>query len=175
MNAIFKIYLTILALLPALIVFFVKEDVNIFCIALNSVWVYFFILLLLNYLAILLSNKLGTANIPENSIVSIEQANDAFLPSYLGYFFVSLSVPSVDVFIIIFLLISVLVFFSRSAYFNPIFLLFGFSFYYCVTQEGAKILIITKRNLKLPSHVSFRDIKRINNFTFIETRSVENG
>lgn len=178
MNIIFKIYLTIIALLPAVMVFLVKESINIFPVALDPICIYilyFILLLFLNYLSIFLSQKLGTANIPKNSITSIEQANDSFLPSYLGYFFVSLSIPSMDIFIIIFLLIGVLVFFSRSAYFNPIFLLFGFSFYYCITKEGAKILIITKKDLKLPSNVFFQDIKRINNFTFIETRSVKNG
>ena len=178
MNAMFKIYLTIIALLPALIVFFIKNDINIFAYYLYFIWkylIYFIILLLTNYFAILWSKGLGENNISKRSIVSIEQANDAFLPSYLGYFFVALSISNIEIFSLVFVLIGVLVFFSRSAYFNPIFLLFGFGFYYCTTNQGAKILIITKQKLKLPKNVSFECIRRINDFTFIDVRSSKNG
>ncbi len=171
MNTIFKIYLTIIALLPALVIFLIKNNINIFMFCLSSVCIYllyFIILLLVNGIAILWARKLGKNNIPKGGIVSIEQANDTFLPSYLGYFFVSLSIPSIEIFIFVFLLISVLVFYSKSAYFNPMFLLFGFGFYNCTTEQGAKILIITKKNLKIPGNIKFSDIRRINNFTFID-------
>ncbi len=179
MNIIFKIYLTIIALLPALVIFLIKNDIFLLhLLHLKSVWLYllyFFILLIVNYVAVFWAKGLGKNNIPKGDIMSIEQVNDSFLPSYLGYFFVSLSIPSVEIFIFIFLLIGILVFFSRSAYFNPMFLLFGFNFYNCTTKIGVKILIITKQQIKLPRSIGFTNIRRINNFTFIDIKELKNG
>jgi hypothetical protein len=123
-----------------------------------------------NYIAILLARFLGKDSIPKGDIANIEQVNDTFLPSYLGYFFVSLNIQNTEIFIFIFMFIGVLVFFSRSAYFNPVFLLFGFNFYNCTSKMGVKILVITKKQIKLPEDIGFTNIRRINNFTFIDIK-----
>lgn len=49
---------------------------------------------LLTALSIFLSRGLSSDDFKEGDVVSIEHANNSFLPSYLGYFFVALSISS---------------------------------------------------------------------------------
>ena len=102
------------------------------------------------------------------NIEEIEQANNSFLPTYLGYFFVALSISSVKVLFWIYLLIYIFTFLSSNLYFNPLFLIWGYNFYNITTKNKVKIFLITKRNIRKLEQISFENLKRINNFTFIE-------
>lgn len=115
-----------------------------------------------------LTNSLDTDTIDKNSISVIEPANDAFLPSYLGYFFVALSVPNIEVFLYVFGIICVFIYHSRISYFNPIFFLIGYNFYYITNNKNTKILLITRKQLKEPKNAEFDNLKRINNYTFMD-------
>ena len=115
-----------------------------------------------------LINRLGTDTIDAGSISVIEPANDAFLPSYLGYFFVALSIPNIEVFCYVFGIIYIFIFYSRISYFNPIFFLFGFNFYYIINNKNIKVLLITRNQIKEPKSAAFKKLKRINNYTFID-------
>ncbi|WP_458949216.1 hypothetical protein [Oceanobacillus sp. CAU 1775] len=103
-----------------------------------------------------------------SKIIEVEQANNAFLPSYLGYFFVALSVPYYETLIFIFLVLFLFTFFSQTLYFNPLFLLFGYHFYYLTTVNRTKIFLITRKSLKNPDDINLPKLRRINNFTFID-------
>ena len=70
-------------------------------------------------------------------------------------------------------IICIFIFCSRAAYFNPMYFLFGYQFYYAVTTKNVKILIITRQHLKNPEMVQFDRIKRINDFTFIDIEGRE--
>jgi hypothetical protein len=176
MEHIFKLFLTLNSLLLALTVFLIKEGIVI-----NSLHPYFSslpdiisyilylsVVLILTWLSMRLTNFLDTDTIDAGSISVIEPANDAFLPSYLGYFFVALSVPNIEVFLYVFGIICVFIFYSRISYFNPIFFLFGFNFYYIVNNKNIKVLLITQRQLKEPKNAVFNKLKRINNYTFMD-------
>lgn len=54
--------------------------------------VYLLIPLLSTGLSILLSSMLGKDEFKRSDVAGIEHANNSFLPSYLGYFFVALSI-----------------------------------------------------------------------------------
>ena len=176
MEHIFKLFLTINSLLLSLMVFFIKEGIvvnSLYPFFLNlpniiSYVIYFIIIILFTKLSLFLIHFLDTDTIKASSISSIEPANDAFLPSYLGYFFVALSVPNIEVFICIFAIIAIFIFSSRISYFNPIFFLFGYHFYYVVDNKNIKVLLITRKHLKEPKKASFQEIKRINDYTFID-------
>jgi hypothetical protein len=68
----------------------------------------------------------------------------------------------------VFLLLFVFTFLSQTLYFNPLFLIFGFQFYYLTTTNEIKLFIITKKELKDPKSTEFKKLRRINNFTFID-------
>lgn len=126
----------------------------------------FLIILLLSWVSLfLLKFKQSESKI--SNIVSIETANDNFLPVYLGYFFVALSIDNVVQFISVFLLIGLLIYHSKVSYFNPIFLLFGYKYYNFSKNTGVKQLFITKEDILDIKSLDTIDFKRINNYTFI--------
>ena len=132
---------------------------------------YFIVPVILTYLSLLFANKLDDDSIEsegDRSVINeIEQANNAYLPSYLGYFFVALSVPFCDTLIFIFVILFLFTYLSQTLYFNPLFLIFGYQFYYLTTVNNVKIFLITKEKLKNPKNLSFPKLKRINDFTYI--------
>lgn len=169
MNYFFKFLLTIDSLSLSLMVFLIKEGVTINLLHLYlSYVIYFAVIVLFSAVILFFIRYLDSDVIEQGCILTIEPANDAFLPSYLGYFFVALSVPNIEIFICVFIIIGIFIFSSRMSYFNPIFFLFGYHFYYIETNNHNKILLISKRFLKNPETLSFKEIKRINDYTFID-------
>lgn len=179
-NLIVRLFLTFNATSLILVVYLVKEQqvINDFNPYLTNLphWVsyvlYFAVPVLFTYLSILLSKALANDSIEaeegNSPIKEIEQANNAYLPSYLGYFFVALSVPYCDTLIFVFAILFLFTFLSQTLYFNPLFLFFGYHFYYLTTETNIKIFLITKKKLKDPSKLDFPALKRINDFTFMD-------
>ncbi|GAA4242136.1 hypothetical protein GCM10022292_11270 [Winogradskyella damuponensis] len=118
----------------------------------------------------MIARFLSKDNIQEASIISIEQANNAFLPSYLGYFFVALSVPYVETLIFVFAILFIFTFLSQTLYFNPLFLVFRYHFYYLNTTNNVQLFVITRKELKDPKSIKIEQLRRINNFTFIDIK-----
>lgn len=176
MEHVFKFVLTLTSLLLSLMVFLIKEGFvinSLYPYFLNlpatiSYILYFLVVLIFTWLCMQLINFLGTDTMEAGSISVIEPANDAFLPSYLGYFFVALSIPNIEVFIYVFAIICIFIYHSRISYFNPIFFLFGFNFYYIINNKNIKVLLITRKQLKEPKNAVFENLKRINNYTFMD-------
>lgn len=106
--------------------------------------------------------------IKRSKIIEVEQANNSFLPSYLGYFFVALSITNSETLTFIFLVLLLFTFFSQTHYFNPLFLLLGYHFYYLTTVNRTKIFLITRKSLKNPNDISLPELRRINDFTYID-------
>lgn len=132
-------------------------------------WVLFVAVpIVLTALSFLIALKLPKDHLKSNSVMEIELANNNFLPTYLGYFFVSLGVNDIPTLVVVFSIIYVFTFLSQTLYFNPIFLLFGYHFYFIKTSANIKIFLITKKKLKTPRENSFESLRRINNYTFIE-------
>lgn len=178
----YRFFLTFIALSLAIAVFLIQQKIHFLPHVHASFSVippfvsyafYLFLCLFLAWLSIKLAKFLDNDTFNSGTIKELEQASDAFLPSYLGYFFVALSVPSFEVFFVVFGIITILIFFSRAAYFNPLYFLFGYRFYYATTSSDVKILVITKKSLKMPKDVEFTMIKRINDFTFIDVGEAE--
>lgn len=178
MNFIYRLLLTFNATSLIIVVFLVKEQVlinGIDCRLINmqpyiSYIIYFIVPIGLTYLSLLIAHFLSKDNIKEASVLSIEQANNAFLPSYLGYFFVALSVPYVETLIFVFAILFVFTFLSQTLYFNPLFLVFGYHFYYLKTTNNIQLFVITRKKLKDPKSIKIEQLRRINNFTFIDIK-----
>jgi len=132
-------------------------------------WVIFmFIPILLTGVSFIIARHLPKDRLQSSSIQEIELANNNFLPTYLGYFFVSLGIEGVPTLVVVFTIIYVFTALSQTLYFNPIFLIFGYHFYFIKTSRNVKIFLITKKQLKTPGEDNFDELRRINNYTFIE-------
>jgi len=182
LNLIYRLLLTFNSTSLLIVVFLVKEQVVIDWSLLHpkltalpsyiSYIVFFLIPVLLTYVSLHLAKFLDGDSLEktggDSKIAEVEQANNAFLPSYLGYFFVALSVPYCETLYFVFGVLCLFTFFSQTLYFNPLFLIFRYQFYYLTTIHRSKIFIITRKSLKKPIDIDLTNLKRINNFTFID-------
>ncbi len=154
------------------VVFLIKEKLSFNFLNEYSAyysWALFVIIpIILTALSFLIAMNLPKDTLQSSSVKEIELANNNFLPTYLGYFFVSLGVEDIPTLIVVFTIIYVFTFLSQTLYFNPIFLLFGYHFYFIKTSGNVKIFLITRKQLKTPGETSFEKLRRINNYTFIE-------
>lgn len=189
-NFLYRLLLTFNSTSLIIVIFLVKEQITVqwynkllFLPNFVSYAFYFSLPLLFTMCSLYLAKLLAkdslekTKIIAENGeiktlgkskVIEIEQANNAFLPSYLGYFFVALSITRFETLIVIFLLLFLFTFFSQTLYFNPLFLLFGYQFYYLTTINRTKIFLITRKSLKNPDDIDLPKLNRINDFTFID-------
>jgi hypothetical protein len=132
-------------------------------------WVIFVIIpIILTALSFFIVYQLPKDQLVKEEINEIELANNNFLPTYLGYFFVSLGINDISTLIVVFIMILTFTYLSQTLYFNPIFLIFGYHFYFIKTNKNIKIFLITRKQLKRPKEIGFQNLKRINNYTFID-------
>jgi len=124
--------------------------------------------IIMTIISFLIARDLPKDKLLNTAVGEIELANNNFLPTYLGYFFVSLGISDTPTLIVVFLMIYVFTYLSQTLYFNPIFLIFGYHFYFIKTINNVKIFLITRKNLKTPKEDSFENLRRINNYTFID-------
>ena len=127
---------------------------------------YMLIPFILGFISIFISKLLSTSEI--RKVASIEPANNDFLSNYLAFFFVALSIEDLTTFWVVLIMVTIFTFFSRVSYFNPVFLVFGFNFYYVRTGENVKIMLISKQKLRNPDEFSSMRVRRINDYTFME-------
>lgn len=98
-------------------------------------------------------------------------ADQEFLPVYLGYFFVALSVGDDVTLCFIFGIVFLFTFLAQTQYFNPIFLLFGYHFYHVSTKKGTRVFVIARGEvIRSAEDARFGVLKRINNTTYIERK-----
>jgi hypothetical protein len=172
MKILYQLFLAYNSTWLIVVVYLVKEKYKFIFLDKFSTyfsWVLFVsIPIALTALSFLIALKLPKDQLQSNSVKEIELANNNFLPTYLGYFFVSLGVNDIPTLIVVFSIIYVFTFLSQTLYFNPIFLLFGYHFYFIKTSANIKIFLITRKKLKTPGENSFKNLRRINNYTFIE-------
>lgn len=179
MDILFRILLTFNATSLLIIVYLVQNSVVLLrpfnvggttiCV---SPWIsyigYITIPLVLTLLSIALSRFLGRDEFRSGAIGSIEYANNSFLPSYLGYFFVALSITGFNSLIFVYALLFIFTFLSQALYFNPLFLVFGYKFYNVKTKKGVTIFLISKNDFKVPDEIVIGKACRINNYTYLE-------
>ena len=179
MNFSFRILLTLNATSLLVIIFLVQKGYTLghffpqhpqLIVLPNAISyiAYLLVPILLTGLSILFSSKLSKDSFKKSSVVSIEHANNSFLPSYLGYFFVAVSINNTETLFVVYGVLFVFTFLSQALYFNPLFLIFGFEFYNITTKNGAAIFLITRKAYKTPDEVEMDIAFRINNYTYIE-------
>ncbi|EEZ40847.1 TPA: hypothetical protein ACX6RQ_000569 [Photobacterium damselae] len=179
MAVFFRLLLTFSSLLLSFSVYLVASDykIKIFSYTFNflqSISTYFFIVIVFSVITLFIARFIHDLDFPVDSFESIEIANDSFLPSYLGYFFVALSAASYDKpinlhsFLYVFFIMAIFIYCSRISFFNPIFLLFGYNFFYVTTKNGVKIILITKKTIKDPLRFTSGKVKKINEYTYLD-------
>jgi hypothetical protein len=151
------------------VIFVFKEKWTI--VSLPSVIISFSVILFTVILAglnLFLTRFLSKDNLQK--CVDIEQADNSFLPSFIGYFVIGLSANLIQELIFVWIVIALLLFIARYQYFNAIYMLFGYHYYHVTTEKGTKIFIICCKEIRNPDNIVFDNLRRINDTTYIERR-----
>lgn len=169
MNVLYRGLLTLEACSWMLIVFVVKNETSILGVdPLLIAAILAALTVLLAFLSIKLSKLLGSESDIEGCR-ECELADGSFLPVYLGYFFVSLSVPNWSVMFVVFGIVFVFTYLSQTQLFNPLFLLFGYHYYHIITKNGSAIFVIARGTVfRNAEAIHIGSLRRINNMTYIE-------
>ena len=126
-----------------------------------------YIISLSHVLSIILSKFLSVDSLENCQEISLSDGE--FLPTYLGYFFVSLSISDKKTMIYVYMIVFVFTYFSQTQYFNPIFLIFGYHYYNVSTERGTKVFIIKRgKVIRNKQEMKLNNLRRINDTTYIE-------
>lgn len=168
-EVLFRLLLSISASGLVVAIYLIKEGISVFPapFVLLSYATYLFIPVILAILWLLASHHLQKCGF-ESEIIEVELASHSFLPNYLGYFFVALSVPNPSTLYIVYAVILIFTHLSQALSFNPIFLLFGYQFYFITGIDGTKVFLITRQKMKVYKDVELSNLRKINDFTFID-------
>lgn len=172
MNLILRFFLTFSSVSFFLIVYLVQNEINPLKTVLCScyTWItyigYVFIPFLLTFISLCICKLLAKSEI--RKVNSIEVSNNDFLANYLAFFFVALSISKLISFYVVFGMTILFTFVSRVSYFNPMFLVLGYNFYYIYTAENVKVMLISKKKLRDPKVFDVTTVRRINDYTFID-------
>lgn len=139
--------------------------------------IYFIALLFLSFFSIKFSFKyLDQDVIERKKVKEFDQANDFYLPIYLGYAFVAISLPTLKSFLLFFVLMLIVLARTRFFYFNPIFLVLGYKFYFIKQIDDSKSLVISKKEIKTIDELfedgngdmrSYIALTKVNEYTFL--------
>ena len=100
---------------------------------------------------------------------SYDLVDSSFLPVYLGYFFVALSIPDEITLVFLMVLLFIFILKTKAQFFNPTLLLFGYHFYNVTTHAGSKIFLIRKgRIARREQDIVNAKLFRINDSTYLE-------
>ena len=97
----------------------------------------------------------------------VESASAIFLPTFFGYVFVGLSINNNMTLVVIYIALTILCYCAEIYLYNPIFHLLGYRFYF-VTVDKNKILVMTKKDIKLKEQIEFKILGQVNDFTYID-------
>jgi len=171
MNFTFKLFLTLNSTSTMIIVYLIKERYYLLFLKKSPVWISYIIFLLIPFLLTIISlwmKRFLSQDDINCELLNVEEANNTFLPSYLGYFFVALGVELTETMIFIYIIVFIFTYLSQTLYYNPLFLLLGYKFYYITTVNNVKLFIISKKEINTTKGIKFPRLRRINNTTFID-------
>lgn len=107
-----------------------------------------------------------------NKINSLVDVTNEYMPVYLGYIFVAVSINNLELFVLIYVLLLVLIYRTQIVAYNPMFCLFGYH-YYKITVFGShqsiEVFVISKlKNIKDYHLLKFDKLSKINEFTYMD-------
>lgn len=172
-NLIYRGLLTVSATSWLIVIYGIKDSWHI----LNfSRWEMAVLLLMvpvcLTLISIFISRWLGKDAM--GNAKECELADSDFLPVYLGYFFVALSINDCFTMVVVYAIVFIFTGLTQALYFNPLFLLFGYHFYHVTTQYGTRVFVAVRgkviRNVK---DIDLSNLKRVNDMTYIAAKGAK--
>ena len=101
-------------------------------------------------------------------IKEVKLMDSSYLSSFSWYFFIALIITDDITLIVMAVIIFIFAYYSQTLYFNPLFLVFGYKFYYVTMSNGMKLLVFSRKRIRSVNGLRFDSLKRINDYTFID-------
>ena len=101
-------------------------------------------------------------------IKEVKLMDSSYLSSFSWYFFIALIITDDITLIVMAVIIFIFAYYSQTLYFNPLFLVFGYKFYYVTMRNGMKLLVFSRKRIRSVNGLRFDSLKRINDYTFID-------
>lgn len=98
----------------------------------------------------------------------INEANNDFIANYLGFFFIGIGLNNSYTLIFVYIIVFVLTFASQTQFFNPMFLVLRYKYYYVATSDGVNTMIISRKCYTKANELSTESLKRLSDTAFIE-------
>lgn len=104
------------------------------------------------------------------TIQSIQPAEFDFWPIYMGLYIIGFEfkLTWIRLIFLIFLFVIWVGYFESAGFFNPFFLFFNYRFYKCTDNNWNVYILITKEKDIKNNSRCFKNLLRINNFTFLD-------
>lgn len=178
-RVIFKFLFTFVSLLFLAVIYLINSKTEIGALtglhitgvdmpAWVSYTIYCVVTVLLTFVSSLFFKQFEKLEIRNDNIKCIESADCFFLPIYVAYVFVGLSILGLTQLFFCYAILSLLCFSAQTYLFNPVFYLLGYKFYFLTNSINQKVLVMTKRKILLSSCVDFPKLYRINDYTYVE-------
>ena len=106
-----------------------------------------------------------------DNIKKISPTGDSFLVSFFAYIFLGLSINNNYMLATVYIALTIMCFATQLYLYNPIFLLFGYNYYNVSTKNGLTVIILTKQKFGLNTNVDFPNLRRLNDYTYIDLKS----
>lgn len=130
--------------------------------------IYLLACILLSAFGFLMLRILPKERLDAGTFKSFEPVTDTFIPVYIAYFFVALGIPDLSTFWVLFAIIFVFANFSSCVRFDPLYTLAGYKVYAGISNSDVKSYIITRTIIKNAKDVEFPNLRRVNDFTFVD-------
>ena len=172
MNKLYKLLSAVSNTLWIVAFYGIKEEWTIWSI---PTWFFGIILIMipiiLSGMCLLLTSSFSRDTFENCS--DLKGVSHIFLPIYFVYILIGFGAGNLSQLIFGYLFVLGIVWASQTQCFNPVFLLFGYSFYETKSDKGTNIMLITRRKLRNPEDVSFDNLRRINDSTFIAWKNID--
>lgn len=151
----------------------VRED----CLVFINIIIYICLPLVLSYLILFAFRHCFSADSITNPVAEIKSIDNEYIPIYLGYIFVSVSIPNpsegmIDMItlMVVYVIINLVIISSSTVCFNPIFIIFGYTYYAVKTLGNVTVFVISKNKRgKNDREVTFPRLRKITETVFIES------
>ena len=144
----------------------ILDDIQISKISIPSDYLAIVLIAFSSIMFLQISKKFIKAN-DTLEIKSIKVAEPTYIPVYVAYFVIAMSISSKETFIWISIILVLLIWATKMFYFNPILLLFRYHFYEIQDKKDTNMLLISKQS-DLKGEHTFNRLHRLNNFTFLD-------
>jgi hypothetical protein len=170
-----KLFLSLSSFYLFLLFYFIANKICLFPIL--PIWnylIYFFIGLIFSLFCLIASKNKKEKDFLD-SVNSIKPLEFIYIPVYLGLVIISLNMGSftsnlLEIIFLSFVIYLIWLKLENVSFFNFYWLFFGYRFYE-ISTEMSKYLLITKRkDVKNKKELKKLNLKRINNYTFIEVK-----